>query len=39
MTDEHLEFHADRYVRHGIKDCGVTLTSVTLHRWHSARSN
>ena len=25
MTDEHLEFHADRYVRHGIKDCGVTL--------------
>lgn len=25
MTDEHLEFYADRYVRHGIKDCGVTL--------------
>lgn len=26
MTDEHIEHYADRYVRHGIKDCGVTLT-------------
>ena len=25
MTDEYLEFHADRYVRHGLRDCGVTL--------------
>ena len=25
MTDEHLEFYADRYVRHGLRDCGVTL--------------
>lgn len=25
MTDEHLEFHADRYVSHGLRDCGVTL--------------
>lgn len=24
-TDEHLNHYADRYVSHGIKDCGVTL--------------
>ena len=25
MTDEHLNYHANRYVRHGLRDCGVTL--------------
>ena len=25
MTDEHLNHHADRYVRHGLRDCGVSL--------------
>lgn len=25
MTDEQLNHHADRYVRHGLRDCGVTL--------------
>ena len=24
-TDEHLNHYADRYVRHGLRDCGVTL--------------
>ena len=25
MTDEHLNHYSDRYVRHGLRDCGVTL--------------
>ena len=25
MTDEHIEHYADRYVRHGLRDCGVSL--------------
>ena len=25
MTDEHLNHYADRYVRHGLRDCGVSL--------------
>ena len=24
-TDEHIEHYADRYIRHGLRDCGVTL--------------
>ena len=24
-TDEHLNHCADRYVRHGLRDCGVSL--------------
>ena len=25
MTDERLNHYSDRYVRHGLRDCGVTL--------------
>lgn len=25
MTDEHLNHYADRYVRHGLRDCGVSF--------------
>lgn len=25
MTDEHLNYYADRYVRLGLRGCGVTL--------------
>ena len=35
-TDEHLEFHANRYVRHGLRECGVTLIQYLADPGHYA---